>query len=165
MAVMYTAPTLWASIPSPSSATCKISCSVANIVEWSEPQFSDVDLGELSLKNKDADSQAILTLYTNGDVTIIADNGNAAELSFDHYSLQTKYKLEYDGSGLKQTGGKPTGWTSFDKFIANGTQIIHMPTDGAVEITLSVKTKAEKISDKNSGSYTATQTLTVCWKS
>lgn len=152
-------------VPPPAVATCKISCTVANIVEWSETQFPDVDMGELTANNKQATGETVLTLYTNGDVTISADNSNTAELSFGTHALMTKYKLRYDGSGAKQTGGKPTAWHPFDTFLNKGADIIHIPTDGAVEVILSIKASVKKIHPQNSGQYTAIQTLTACWKS
>jgi len=151
--------------PPPAIATCKISCTVANIVEWSETQFPGIDLGELTAKNKQAIGETTLTLYTNGDVTITADNSNTAELSFGIHALLTKYKLKYDGSGIEQTGGSPTAWYPFDTFLKEGTDIVHIPTDGAVEVILSVGASVKKIHPQNSGQYTAIQTLTACWKS
>ena len=152
-------------IPPPASATCHISCTVANIVEWSGTQFPDVDLGELTDNNKRAIGETTLVLYTNGDVTITADNSNTAELSFGSHKLLTKYKLKYDGFGIKQTGSKPTAWHPFDTFLKEGTDIVHIPTDGAVEVILSVRASVKKVRPDNSGRYNATQTLTACWKS
>lgn len=152
-------------VPPPATATCKITCTVAEIVEWSELSFPEIDLGVLTARNKQATSDAALTLYTNGDVTIIADNSNSAELSFGPHTLLTEYKLKFDGSGIEQTGGKPTEWCSFNTFLKEGASIVHIPTDGAVEIILSVKASIEKICPENSGQYNAIQTLTVCWKS
>ena len=158
-------PGLVSAIPPPDAAACKISCTVANIVEWSEPSFPGIDLGSLTAKNKHAIGETILTLYTNGDVTITADNSNTAELSFGPHTLLTRYKLKYDGFAAKQTGSRPTAWCSFDTFLNKGTNIVHIPADGAVEVTLSVRASIKKIRPENSGRYNATQTLTVCWKS
>jgi hypothetical protein len=152
-------------VPPPAVATCKITCTVAEIVEWSQASFPDIDLGELTVQNKQAAGEAELTLYTNGDVTIIADNSNRAELSFGPHALLTEYKLRYDGSGINQTGGRPTEWCSFDTFLKGGTDIIHTLADGAVEVILSVKASIKEIHPENTGQYNATQTLTVCWKS
>ena len=152
-------------VPPPTAATCRITCTVSEIVEWSQVSFPDIDLGELNAKNKQAAGEAELTLYTNGDVTIIADNSNIAELSFGPHALLTEYKLRYDGSGINQTGGRPTEWCSFDTFLKGGTDITHIPTDGAVEVILSVKASIKEIRPENSGRYNAIQTLTVCWKS
>lgn len=163
--VLLRMPGLVSAVPPPASAICKISCTVANIVEWSEISFPGIDLGSLTAKNKQAIGETALTLYTNGDVTITADNSNTAELSFGPHTLLTKYKLKYDGSGIEQTGGSPTAWRPFDTFLKEGTDIVHIPTDGAVEVILSVRTSIENICPENSGQYNAIQTLTACWKS
>jgi hypothetical protein len=149
----------------PAVAACKITCTVSEIVEWSQASFPDIDLGTLTVHNKQAAGEAELTLYTNGDITIIADNSNNAELSFGPHALLTEYKLRYDGSGINQTGGRPTEWCSFGTFLKEGADIIHIPADGAVEVILSVKASIEEITPENSGQYNAIQTLTACWKS
>jgi hypothetical protein len=151
--------------PRPASATCKITCTVAGIVEWSETYFSDINLGELTADNKQAFGQAALVLYTNGDVTITADNSNTAELSFDSHVLITKYKLKYNRLGIKQTDNNATIWYPFDTFLKEGTDIAHTSTDGAIEVILSVGALVNEINPQNSGQYIAVQTLTACWKS
>ena len=163
--VLSSSQVLVLAVPPPAVATCKISCTVANIVEWSETQFPGGDLGEVTANNKQATGETVITLYTNGDVTITADNSNTAELSFGTHALMTKYKLRYDGLGVKQTGNRPTTWYPFDTFLNKGADIIHIPTDGAVEVILSVRASIKKIRPENSGRYTATQTITACWKS
>jgi len=152
-------------VPPSDSATCKISCTVASIAEWSETQFSDIDLGELTADNKQAVGEAALTLYTNGDVTITADNSSAAELSFDSHVLMTKYKLRYNRLRIKQTADDSAVWYLFDAFLKGGADIIHTPSDGAVEVILSVRASIEEATPQNSGQYIAVQTLTACWKS
>jgi len=114
-------------------------------VEWSETDFSDINLGELTGDNKQAIGETALTLYTNGDVTITADNSNTAELSFDSHVLMTKYKLRYNGLGIKQIGDNSTVWHPFNTFLKKATDIVHTPTDGAVEVILSVKASVEEI--------------------
>ncbi|MDD5010586.1 MAG: hypothetical protein PHQ00_00510 [Phycisphaerae bacterium] len=162
--VLFGAVVLVSAVPPPTSARCKITCTVAEIVEWSQESFPDIDLGELTVKNKQAAGEASLKLYINGDVTIIADNSGNAELTSGENTLHTEYKLGYDGSGINQTGGNLTEWSPFDTFIKDGAQIIHIPTDGAVEVVLSVKASIEEIRPENAGQYNAVQTLTVCWK-
>ena len=152
-------------VPPPTSVACKISCTVANVAEWSETQFPDIDMGEITANNKQVAGETALTLYTNGDVAITADNSDVAELSFGPHILLTEYKLRCDGSGIKQTGSKLTAWRSFDTFLKEGTDIVHIPTDGAVEVTLSVRASIKKIGPEDSGQYNAVQTLTAYWKS
>jgi len=150
-------------VPPPATATCNISCTVANVVEWSQTSFPDVDLGTIAAENKQNTGETTLTLYTNGDVTITADNTNTAELSFGSQALLTKYMLRYDGSGVTQTGGETTKWRPFDTFLKEPANIVHIPEDGSVEVILSVEASIEEISPEDSGRYNATQTLTVCW--
>lgn len=163
--LLASVPCLVVASPPSTSAACRISCTVASIAEWSEAQFSDIDLGELTENNRQAAGQAALILYTNGDVTITADNSNTAELSFGSHVLTTKYKLRYNGLGIKQTAGDSAVWYPFDVFLKKGANITHTPTDGAVEVILSVKASVEEVTPQNSGRYTAVQTLTACWKS
>lgn len=149
--------------PPPVSASCRISCTVANVVEWSQTNFPDIELGELTEKNNQAADKTTLTLYTNGSVTITADNSNNAELSLGPHTLLTRYKLKFDGAGVIQTGGKPTAWRPFDTFLKEPADIVHIPADGALEVILSVEASITEIRPENSGQYSATQTLTVCW--
>ena len=163
--ILSAAPGLVLAVPPPADAACRISCNVAKIVEWSEPYFPDIALGELTTQNKQATNKVMLTLYTNGDVTITANNKNTAELSFNTNTLLTEYKLEYDGSGLSQSGGRKTDWCQSGSFLKKGSHITHIPGDGGVVVTLSVRASVEKIHSENSGRYTAFQILTACWKS
>ncbi len=163
--VLFAAQSLVLAVPPPADAACRISCNVADIVEWSEPYFPDIALGKLTVQNKQATSRAMLTLYTNGDVTITANNKDTAELSFNTNTLLTEYKLEYDGYGLSQSGGRTTDWCRAGSFLKKGSHIIHISGDGGVVVTLSVRASVEKIHSENSGRYTAFQTLTACWKS
>ena len=149
----------------PVSATCDISCTVADIVEWADDSFSAIDLGNLTAENTEVSGSASLVLYTNRDVQIIADNSDAARLSKDAvHNLATQYKLEYDTAGTGQTGGGTAGWSDYDRFLINGSQVTHICGGGAVEVILSVRALKNTARAGESGSYTARQTLTVCWK-
>jgi hypothetical protein len=149
----------------PVSATCDISCTVADIVEWSDDSFSAIDLGNLTAENREVSGSASLVLYTNRDVQIIADNSDASRLSKDGvHNLVTQYNLEYDAAGTGQTGGRTAGWSDYDRFLANGSQVTHVRGDGAVEAILSVRAFKNTARAGESGHYTARQTLTVCWK-
>jgi hypothetical protein len=149
----------------PVSATCDISCTVADIVEWSDDSFSAIDLGNLTAENREVSGSASLVLYTNRDVQIIADNTNAARLSKDAvHNLVTQYKLEYDAAGTGQTGGRTAGWNNYDRFLTSSSQITHVSGGGAVEVILSVRAFKNTARAGESGRYTARQTLTVCWK-
>lgn len=152
--------------PSSVSATCNISCTVADIVEWSDTGFPAINLADLTAQNSSSSGSATLTLYTNGDVKITADNSDVAQLSKDDSNkLVTEYKLEYDGSGVNETGSSTTAWSDYGSFLGEGSEVTHISGDGAVEVTLSVRALVEAIRPDDSGEYNATQTLTVCWKS
>ena len=156
---------VWAK-PRPAAATCHISCTVAEVAEWSESSFPAINLPELTPQNKQSSGSSRLRLYTNGDVKITADNSNAAQLSKDTlHKLVTEYKLEYDASGVNKTGGYTVEWSSHDSFLIKGSTVTHASGDGAVEIILSVRASKETKSPGDSGEYSATQTLTACWKS
>jgi len=152
--------------PPPVSATCSISCTVADIAEWSENSFPVINLPDLTTQNSQVSGSASLVLYTNGDVKITADNSDAAQLSKDALSkLATEYKLEYDAAGVGQTGGNTVTWTDYDSFLSKGSTVNHIPADGAVEVILSVRASYDSKAPPSLGDYTSTQTLTVCWKS
>ncbi len=144
----------WA-VPSPTSATCNISCTVAEVAEWSRnslPVAIDID----------ASPSTSLVLYTNGDVKITADNPDTVQLSKD---ALTVYKLEYNGCGTDQTDGRAVTCSQYDSFLSNDLTVRRIPSDGTVEVILSVKVSSETIHLVDSGRHCATQTLTVCWKS
>ena len=150
----------------PVRATCDISCTVEDIVEWSNDSFPAINLGNLTADKTQVEGSASLVLYTNKDVQIVADNSDAAQLSKDSVrTLVTQYKLHYDGAGMDQTGGRTIGWTDYDHFLINGSQVTHVPGDGAVEVILSVRALKNTASAAAApGYYGARQTLTVCWK-
>ncbi|MFC1677929.1 hypothetical protein ACFL3G_12825 [Planctomycetota bacterium] len=152
--------------PAPARATCKISCSVAGVVEWSEANFSDIDLGRITPKRKYGLGKAEFQLHTNGDVEITVDNNNNAELLLGTGDkLLTEYKLQYNGSGVDQTGGKTMPWSQHDKFLKKASPVVHISGDGDVMVMLSVRASLKNKKPKQTGIYTATQTLTACWKS
>ncbi len=160
------APNLALAKPPSVSATCRITCTVANIMEWSDTSFPAINLAVLTPTNNPSSGSATLTLYTNGTVSITADSSDAAQLSKDAiHKLITEYKLEYDGSGVNETGGRTTAWSGYSSFLTKDSQVTHISGDGAVEVTLSVRASLEGIRHEDSGEYNATQTITVCWKS
>jgi hypothetical protein len=151
--------------PAPVSAQCRITCRVAEVVEWSNSTFGDIDLGELNSRHLQSQGQSALVLYTNGDVILTADNSQNAQMRNGSYALNTKYQLKFDGSGVEQTGGRPTEWCTYDTFLKEASEILHSQSDGAVEIILSVKAEVENIRPGSGGEYCAVQTITACWKS
>jgi hypothetical protein len=178
--------------PSSVSARCNISCTVAEIVEWSDSSFPAINLADLTTQSSRVSGSSSLYLYTNGDVEITADNSDAAQLSKDdNHRLVTEYKLEYDAFGLNKTSGSMVDWNGYDSFLSEGSRVTHVSGDGAVEVTLSVRVSNDSGGFGNSltpnlmsanpyssnaaciisctlenvGKCTATQTLTACWQS
>ena len=174
------------------SAGCNISCTVSEIVEWSNNSFPPIDLADLTTQSSQVSGSSRLCLYTNGDVKITADNSDVSQLSKDdHHKLVTEYKLEYDAFGVNKTGGSMVDWSGYDSFLSEGSIVTHVSGDGAVGVTLSVRVSndsggfgnsstpnlmsADPYSSnaaciisctlENVGKCTATQTLTACWKS
>jgi hypothetical protein len=124
------------------------------------------NLAELTTQNNPSSGNATLTLCTNGNVSITADNSDTAQLTKNTtHKLVTQYKLEYNGSGVNETGGTTTDWSNYSSFLDKGSQVIHISGDGAVEVTLSVRASLENIQAEDCGQYNATQTLTVYWES
>ena len=152
--------------PPPVSATCDISCTVAETAEWSDASFPAINLPDLTTPDSRVSGSTSLVLYTNGEVKITADNSDVAQLSKDNlHKLVTEYKLGYDAPGAGQTGGSTVTWSRYNSFLSNGSIVKHASGDGTVEVTLSVRASKDALYSGDSGKYTATQTLTVCWKS
>jgi hypothetical protein len=163
LALLLTEAIIYAT-PPPSSAVCNITCTVADIAEWSNESFPPIQL-DLTAKNNQTSGSSSLVLYANGDVEITADNSDAAQLSKNSFSkLTTEYKLESGNFTEDQSGTDLADWSSFDSFLGNGTTINYIPGSGAIEIILSVKTVNDSVSPAPPGLYQAAQTLTVCWK-
>jgi hypothetical protein len=137
---LFLASNLVSAEPPSISVRCKTSCTVAEIVEWSDDSFPPINLMDLTAQNSQVFGSSRLRLYTNGNVEITADNSDAAQLSKDNYhKLVTEYKLEYDAFGVNETGGSMVDWSRYDLFLSEGSIVTHIPGDGAVEVTLSVR--------------------------
>lgn len=163
---LFSAPNLVSAEPPSVSATCNITCTVAEVVEWSDASFPAIELADLTTQNSQPSGSASLVLCTNGDVKITADNSDAARLSKDdNHKLVTEYRLEYDAFGANETGGSMMDWSGHDSFLSEGSTVTHVSGDGAVVVTLLVRASISSEASENSGKYTAIQTLTVCWKS
>jgi hypothetical protein len=146
--------------PPPVSASCSISCTVAQIAEWSEETFPPIELAELTASNTQVTGTASLVLYANGDVKITADNSNRAELAKDaNHKLVTEYRLQCD------TADAATPWSDYASFLSDGLIVPHTAGDRAIEVTLSVRASNDRSRPQDAGTYTAEQTLTVCWAS
>ncbi len=141
---------------SPASAACNISCTVAEVAEWSNNSLPVADTPDSVVIDIDASGSTSVVLYTNGDVKITVDSSDTDQLSKDALNKPlTVYRLEYDG----QTDGRAVTISRSDSFSANDSTVRRVSSNGAVEVTLSVRHSID------SGRYCPTQTLTVCWKS
>jgi hypothetical protein len=151
--------------PVDDDATCDISVTVAEIMEWSSNFPDIVVLDQITSQATVVTDDSTLTLYTNGDVDITADilSGLPELTGPDSDTLVTEYALSYDGTGSGSTGGAPVAFTNFDTFLTGGSHVTHVPGDGAVNVTLSVRASNEGGTLANAGLYNATQTLTAAW--
>jgi hypothetical protein len=123
-------------------------------------------LDEITSQTTVVFDDSTLTLYTNGDVDITADilSGLPELTGPDSDTLVTEYALSYDGNGSTTgTGGTAVPFTNFDTFLTGGSHVTHVPGDGAVDVTLSVRASNASGELANAGLYNATQTLTAAW--
>jgi hypothetical protein len=151
--------------PPPDTATCSITVTVADIMEW-EANFPPIALADITSQGASVTGSATITLYTNGDVDISADNTTAAQLTGPASdTLVTEYALAYDGDGVTNTGGLAVLWTLYSSFLGVASRVTHVPGDGAVDVTLSVRASNAGGTLANAGAYAATQTLTATWAS
>jgi hypothetical protein len=199
IAVLYLILTVgvMAAIPPDDTATCAVSVTVDNIMEWSA-NFPAIPLATMTTQSAaptgtqsitpdnimewSADFPAIplatmttqaaaptgtksITLYTYGNANITADNTNASQLTKTTDTLVTSYSLTYDGDGVTATGGSSVGYTVYSSFLTTASVIKHIPLDGAVVVTLSVKAENDAGNVADAGDYKATQTLTASWGS
>ncbi len=149
--------------PADDTATCAVSATVANIMEWSA-NFSAISLGTMSSVSDTLTGSETATLYTNGNVDITADNTTAAELSeAGGDTLYTEYQLSYDGNGTTATGGSAVSYTVYSSFLSSASTVTHYDEDGAVVVTLGARATNAAGTLADAGSYTATQTLTASW--
>ncbi|GAG03668.1 unnamed protein product, partial [marine sediment metagenome] len=136
-------------------ATCAVSVTVANIMEW-EDNFTAIDLGTISSQAAVVTGLSTQTLYTNGDCTISADNTVTAELDeAGGDTLVTEYRLEYDGDGAGATGGSTVDWTAYNLFLGTASSVTHVSLDGNVEVTLNARASNATGTLGNAGAYSA----------
>ncbi len=160
------APNLVLAPPPPAGATCNISCTVADIAEWSDTSSPTINLPELTTQNSRVSAGISLVLYTNGDVKITANSSASAlpgspygqRSKNDNHKLVTVYKLEYD------TADTITAWSSYSSLLNNNSAAKHISADGAAELTLSFTASNDSGAIGDSGEH-STLTLTACWKS
>ena len=149
--------------PSNDTATCAITASVAEIMEW-ETDFPAINLASITTQSLQVTGTATATLYTNGKVDITAVNAVAARLtSGGGATLVTEYSLAYDGNGVAATGGSSVAYATYDLFLNSASRVTHVIGDGAVEVTLGVRASNHSGDVSEATNYGATQTLTATW--
>jgi len=157
---------VWSAVcaaPPDDDATCSISVTVADIMEW-DSNFPAIGLADITSQGAVVSGNSTLTLFTNGDVDITADNTSAAQLTGPGSdTLVTEYGLAYDGDGVSDTGGATVSWTNYDTFLSSASRVTHISGDGAVDVTLSVRASNAGGTLANAGAYSAVQTLTASW--
>ena len=142
------------------SATCDISCTVAETVEWSQSSSQDVEPANLTGQNNEVYGSTSVMLYTNGDVAITTDNSDLVQLAKDKACrLVTNHKLECD------TGETRTAPSSYEHFLINSPTLMHITGDAGADVTLSAKVHNQTAIQAEVDKHRATVTLTVCWQS
>jgi hypothetical protein len=151
-------------LPGNVTATADVTCTVDNIMEW-EGNFTALNLDHIIAQDTVVATFDTVTLYTNGDVHITADNSAFAELrNFTGGSLDvlvTEYRLVYDADG--GTTGTEVPYTEYDEFLVTPSVVTHVSLDGAVEVALYVQASNRAGDVADAGDYAATQTLTASW--
>ncbi len=162
--VLCLTPGLVLADPNNTDATCSVTVTVDNIMEWSG-NFSGINLANITAQSTVVDGNDTTDLYTNGNVDITTA-GTAVLTNTDPNSadvLVTEYKLTYDGDGASATGGSTVDWTAYDSFLTSASVVTHFSEDGAVEVRLWARASNPAGEVADAGSYSATQTLTAAW--
>jgi len=134
----------------------------ADFMYWSN--FSPITLQNIGSRDQVCQGSSQVTLFTNGDVEISADNNAIARLNEPGGdNLYTEYKLEFDGDGVSATGGETVDFTRYDLFLNSHATVTHITNYDAVQVTLSVRASNYTGQLADADDYSATQTLTVYW--
>lgn len=147
----------------PGYVTVWATAASASFMYWSG-NFSPIALANIASRTDAPNGSSQITLSTNGDAEISADNTNTARLTEsggDH--LYTEYKLEFDGDGVSTTGGSTVDFTSYDSFLSSPAAVTYIPDDNDVQVTLYVRASNYTGQLADAGNYSAAQTLTVSW--
>ena len=158
--VLSLAQTLVLAAPPLASAQCNISCTVADIAEWSDNRLRAINLPDLTTHNEQVCPKGPLVLYTNGDVEISTDSPVSAQLSEgNNDKLVRQYILEY------HAGGTTTAWSNCSSLLKNDSTAKHVSCDEARDATCSLTFSNDSRVFEDSDGNSDTLTLTVCWKS
>ena len=173
IAILFiTANLVKAADPGDDTATCAISVTVNQLIEWAG-NFTAITLTQIDAQADAPEDDETQTLYVNCNIEISADNTATAQLSSATDTLVTKYKLADDGDGVATTGATAADettsgvatWTDYDSFLTTVLPMTHVDTDGAVDITLYVQATNNAGEMADAGAYSATQTVTASWTS
>ncbi|HUT28641.1 MAG TPA: hypothetical protein VMX13_02530 [Sedimentisphaerales bacterium] len=158
--VLSLAQSLVLAAPPLASATCNISCTVADIAEWSDNRLRAINLPDLTTHNEQVSHKSSLLLYTNGDVEISTDRRVSAQLSEgNNDKLVREYILEY------RAAGTTTAWSNCSSLLKNDSTVKHISCDEARDATFSLTFSNDSRVFGDSDGNSDTLTLTVSWKS
>jgi len=150
----------------PVSATCDISCTVAEVVEWSNDTSPPINIESTVVEDCEATASTSFVLYSNRGVQIVADRHQVAQFSKGGLKmLINEHKIEDYAGEISITGGRAPARANYDCFLMNGPHVIHVPKEGVVEVTGPPKIPMSDVAAEDSYCYTTTSVLTVCWKS
>jgi hypothetical protein len=136
------------------------------------------NFGQITLENissqsdvREGSSTVDLEITTTDENAIItADNGSAAQLTFTSGSvtdtLVTEYKLTFDGdgTGTKSGAADMQNYVEYNNFLSSeGIEVKYVPGDPTIGVTLWVRASNRAHNVAETGTYTATQTLTITW--
>ncbi len=152
----------------PVDATWAVSVVVSGALEWDD-DFGDggtTSLTAMSTQAAAPEGSETAILYTNGAVTLTADNDTDSQLSCATDQLVTKYKLATDGNAVAASGNATdvTTWTDYTTFLTGGGLVLtHVADDGNILVTLEVQATHPAAEMADAGTYTCTQTITATW--
>jgi len=147
------------------SQAMNVNLGVGTVAYWAGG-FEGVTLSDFTFPTDRPESSSTQTFVTNGDVSITADNSDAAQLKDGEKTLTTEYRLTFDADGNgTETGAPDTDYEDFSSFLSSPALVNARQTDadGAVQITLHVRASGNGNTLPESGNYSAVQTLTVTW--
>ena len=128
-----------------------------------DSNFNPITLASITSKDQVSEGESTVQLNLNGDAEISADNSSAAQLSSATDTLFTEYKLTFDGAGIRKTGGPGTDYQPYDQFLTTPASVIYKNNDDKCQVTLHIRASSYSNDVPDTGTYTATQTLTVHW--
>jgi hypothetical protein len=135
---------------------------------WTKTDFDSITLSNISSQNQTSVGNSTITIYTEVNIHIIADNTAASQLTHQRGeakedTLVTEYRLTFDGDGSSATGAADTGYVQYNSFLSEPVTVTHFGSDNYVDVTLWVRAGNRTGNVANRGIYNATQTLTITW--